>query len=120
MTSEDKMENNEVNRRLSAIVDSIADGFYSLDTEFRFTHINGAALSYFKKDREEMIGNHIFDVFPGFEGSVFETVCRRAIDSAEPAHLEAPSVVNDRTWKSTSTQVPCRCGSYSKTSSATP
>jgi PAS domain S-box-containing protein len=97
MTGEDKMENNEVNRRLSAIVDSIADGFYSLDTEFRFTHINDAALSYFKKDREEMIGKRIFDVFPGFEGSVFDTVYRRAIDSAEPAHLEAPSVVNDRT-----------------------
>jgi len=97
MTSEYEMENIEVNRRLRVILDSIADGFYSLDTEFRFTHINDAALSYFKKDREEMIGKHIFDVFPSFEGSVFDTVYRRAIDSAEPAHLEAPSVVNDRT-----------------------
>ena len=36
-------------RRLAVIVDSIADGFFAIDREWRFTHINDAALRHFRK-----------------------------------------------------------------------
>ena len=86
----------EVNRRLSTIVDSIADGFYALDAEFRFTHVNDAALRLYGKERGELIGKHILDVFPRFEESIFETVFRRAMESGEPEHVEAPSSLTDQ------------------------
>lgn len=87
----------EVNRCLAIIVDSIADGFFALDAKFRFTHINDAALRYFKKSRQEMMGESIYDVFPRFKGSVFETAYSRALDCGQPEHLEAPSIATDRT-----------------------
>lgn len=89
--AEEQLE--ETRSRLSVIVDSIADGFYALDGEFRFTHINNAALSYFGKNRGEMIGKSLFEVFPEVPGSVFESNYRRAMVSGRPEHFETLSVV---------------------------
>lgn len=86
----------ETQRRLSIIVDSIADGFYALDNEFRFTHVNAAALSYFGKSRNAMIGRSLFELFPRVLGTVFEASYRRAMQSGKPEHFEALSVVADR------------------------
>jgi len=86
----------ESRHRLSVIVDSIADGFYALDREWRFTHINDTALRYFRKNREGVLGYMIFDVFPGFRGSLFETEYRRAMESGEPVRIQTPSIITDR------------------------
>ncbi len=86
----------ETERHLSAIVDSIADGFFALDRQWKFTHVNDAALGFFCKERDELIGRSIFDAFPHFSGSVFETLYRNAVLSGQPAHVEARSVVRDR------------------------
>jgi PAS domain S-box-containing protein len=83
--------------RLAAIVDSIADGFYALDRQWRITHINDTALSYFHRVREEVLGRSLFELFPNFGGSVFETELRRAMETGAPIHVRAPSVVTDRT-----------------------
>jgi PAS domain S-box-containing protein len=84
-------------QRLTAIVDSIADGFYSLDRQWRVTHMNDTALGYFHRAREEVLGHSILEVFPGFRGSVFESEFRRARESGAPIRVHAPSVVTDRT-----------------------
>jgi PAS domain S-box-containing protein len=83
--------------RLEAIVDSIADGFYALDRQWRIAHMNDIALHYFHRAREEVLGRSIFDIFPRFRGSVFESEFRRAMDSGVPIRLHAPSVATDRT-----------------------
>ena len=87
----------ESQRRLSTIVDSIADGFYALDRQWRFTHINDQALRYFRRTREEMLGRTIFEAFPRFRGSTFEVAYRRAMETGETVHLETPSVATDCT-----------------------
>jgi PAS domain S-box-containing protein len=84
-------------QRLEAVVDSIADGFYALDRQWRITHMNDTALRYFHRVREEVLGRSIFEIFPGFHGSVFESELRRAMESGVPIRLHAPSVVTDRT-----------------------
>jgi signal transduction histidine kinase/PAS domain-containing protein/ActR/RegA family two-component response regulator len=83
--------------RLAAIVDSIADGFYALDRQWRVTHMNDTALRYFHKASEEVLGRSLIEIFPGFGGSVFETELRRAMDTGAPIHVHSPSVVTDRT-----------------------
>ena len=83
--------------RLAAIVDSIADGFYALDRQWRITHMNDTALRYFHKAREEVLGRSLLEIFPEFAGSVFETELRRAMESGDPIRVHAPSVVTDRT-----------------------
>ncbi|RPI23458.1 MAG: PAS domain S-box protein [Acidobacteria bacterium] len=85
----------ESQRRLASIVDSIADGFYALDRQWRFTHINDAALRYFNKTRLEMIGQRIQEVFPKIVGSVFEEAYRQAFEHGSSVSIETASVVTD-------------------------
>jgi PAS domain S-box-containing protein len=85
----------ESQRRLAVIVDSIADGFFALDRQWRFTHINDEALVHFHKTSEEVIGRTLLEVFPAVRGTVFETRYRQAMESGKPAHFEIPSTVSD-------------------------
>jgi PAS domain S-box-containing protein len=85
----------ESRRHLSAIVESIADGFYSIDRQWRITHVNDEALGYFGLTREKMLGRTMHELFPRFVGSVFEQKYRRAMETGESAYFETPSVVKD-------------------------
>ena len=91
-----RAEAEDARHRLAVIVDSIADGFFAFDREWRITHVNDAALRHYGKTREEMVGRGLFEVFPAARGSVFETEYRRAMESGEPVHFEAPSAISDR------------------------
>jgi len=86
----------EAQRRLGLIVDSIADGFYALDRDWRFSHVNDAALAYFGRTRDEMLGRSLFEVFPAVRGTVFETEYRRALETGQAVHFTASSVVTER------------------------
>lgn len=86
----------ESQHRLSVIVDSIADGFYAFDRDWKITHINDEALRYFGRSREEMIGRTMYDFFKGFPGSVFEAKFKKAMETGEPSTFETPSIITDR------------------------
>jgi len=86
----------ETRRHLENLVDSISDGFYALDRDWRFTHVNDAALYHMGMTREDVLGRTIFDVLPGFRGSTVEDKYRRAMESREPRHFENPSLVSGR------------------------
>lgn len=89
----------ESRRRLSVILDSIADGFFAVDRQWRFTHINDAALLHFRKSRDEVLGRQLFEVFPAARGTVFETQYQHAMESGEAVHFETGSVLGDRTME---------------------
>ncbi len=86
----------ESQTRLSAIVDSIADGFYALNSELQFTHVNDTALRHFNKTRKEVIGHTVEEVFPQTEGSVFEQNLQQAVSSGCPIHFEMPSLLFEK------------------------
>ena len=86
----------ESQRRLTVIVDSIADGFYALDPAWRFTHINDAALGHFNKTRDDLIGRSIFEVFPDIRGTILNTQLNRARTTGAPVHFETASILSDR------------------------
>ncbi|NUN68485.1 MAG: response regulator [Bacteroidetes bacterium] len=46
------------------ILESISGGFFALDAEFRFTYLNKAAEAGTGLKREEVIGKHVFEIFP--------------------------------------------------------
>ena len=87
----------ESERRLSVIFDSIADGFYAFDREWKVTHMNDEALRYFGWSREETIGRALYELFPGYPGSAFELYYRQAMETGEPVVFETPSIITDRT-----------------------
>ena len=63
----------------AALLESITDAFYALDRQFRFTYVNQRALDYFKKERAELLGRRIDEVFPVLRGTPIETHLQRAL-----------------------------------------
>ncbi|WP_409523065.1 PAS domain-containing protein [Nitrincola sp. MINF-07-Sa-05] len=49
-------------QRLRSTIESITDGFFTLDKQFRFTFINSKAQTILKRDHDQLIGNIIWEV----------------------------------------------------------
>ncbi|MDB5476630.1 MAG: hypothetical protein JWP49_2141 [Phenylobacterium sp.] len=79
--------------RLEAVLESVSDGFYALDAEWRYVVFNRAAEAYFRVSRDRLLGRVIWDVFPQGRGTRFERHCRAAMDKGETRTLETPSAL---------------------------
>lgn len=74
--------------RISNILESISDAFFSLDQHFRFIYVNKAATEFFKHSEEQLIGLIIWDVMPGLIGTICEQECRLAVDTQQKRLFE--------------------------------
>lgn len=77
--------------RLEAVLESVSEGFYALDTEWRFVVFNRAAEEYFGVKRDRLLGRNLWDMFPQGRGTFFETNLRAAMDEGKSTTLEARS-----------------------------
>jgi PAS domain S-box-containing protein len=77
----------------AALLESITDAFYALDRHLRFTYINHRALDYFKKEREELLGRRIDEVFPAVKGTEVEAQLQRVLREQCSAGFETFSPV---------------------------
>ncbi len=77
-------------RRIASILESITDGFFAVDREWRFTYLNGRAEQIVGRKREEMQGKCLWDEFPEPAGSVFRQELERAFDMQKPIEFSAP------------------------------
>ncbi|MGM0701325.1 MAG: EAL domain-containing protein [Pseudomonadota bacterium] len=66
--------------RLTTTLESITDGFFTLDAEWRFTYLNQEAERLLQRSRQELLGQEIWQAFPEALGTLFETEYRRAVD----------------------------------------
>ncbi|MBD2306069.1 response regulator [Chroococcidiopsis sp. FACHB-1243] len=64
-------------QQVTNILESISDGFFALDNEWRFTYINQHAQVFLQKTRSELIGKNIWDEFPEAVGSTFDQEYRQ-------------------------------------------
>jgi PAS domain S-box-containing protein len=87
--AEDALKQNE--QRLNDILNSIQDGFFELDREYRYTYINQKAARNSGLEPEDHIGNCIWDMFPYARGSKFEAVYREVMETRKPGHFEIKS-----------------------------
>lgn len=71
---------------LSAALDQLAEGFFALDTDGKFTFFNGAAERMLERDRHRVIGKRLFEVFPHFRASVLQ----QKIDQAHKENAMVP------------------------------
>ncbi len=85
-------------QRTLAILESIADSFYSLDHEGRFTYVNAQAERYLGRPKEALLGRLYWEEFPQTRGSPHEVAYRDAARSGRPAHLEFPSTIQVGRW----------------------
>ena len=81
--------------RANRILESIADGFYSLDRDWRFVYVNRRAAEAMKRPRESLVGMNLWELFPQLNGSVFQREFERAMRERNPVTIEEHSLVSE-------------------------
>ena len=78
------------NKRTTDIIESISDGFFSMDRDMVVTYVNNAALALWGgRQREEVLGKRLLDAFPEAEGSLFVEKYVEALREKKFINLEA-------------------------------
>tara|TARA_R110002072_G_scaffold84678_2_gene191954 strand:- start:1611 stop:7277 length:5667 start_codon:yes stop_codon:yes gene_type:complete len=83
-----EQESTRLATQLNDTLESITDGFFILDREWRFSFANAHAEMMLSRSRGDMIGNAIWDVFPSFFGSSFHENYTRARQENVAVHFE--------------------------------
>ncbi len=80
--------------RVTRVLEAMPAGFYSLDREWRFTHVNAEAERLLDRSREDLLGRVLWDEWPAAINSIFEDSYRTAVRTGLPvsfdAHYPAP------------------------------
>ena len=79
------------------ILENTTDGFFAVDSEWRFTYINAEAEVLLDRGRDDLIGATIWEKFPDLNGSVFETNYRKVMSDDIAVEFEA-SDATGKTW----------------------
>lgn len=76
--------------RMRTMLDSLTDGFMTLDRQWRLTYVNAAAEQYLDKPAGELVGRELWEVFPEARGTVFEDTYRQAMGQGVTRRFDAP------------------------------
>jgi PAS domain S-box-containing protein len=79
----------EAATRVTRVLEAMPAGFYSLDHDWRFTHVNAEAERLLGHSRDELLGEVLWDAFPATVNGIFEENYRKAVDSGEPLAFDA-------------------------------
>ncbi len=74
--------------RLVRTLETIADGFYLLDRDWRFAYVNHEAERMLRRPREDLIGRMVWEEYPEAVGGIFDTEYHRAVTTGEPVVFE--------------------------------
>ncbi|MFP4579481.1 MAG: PAS domain S-box protein [Candidatus Sumerlaeia bacterium] len=74
--------------RLAQVLDSISEAFFHLDTDMVVLFFNRAAERLLRKQREDVLGQNLFDAFPPARGSIFEKNYKWALERRKPIFFE--------------------------------
>ncbi len=88
-------------RELDRSFERITDGFFSVDDEWRYTFVNQQGAEFVGHSPEAMVGNTVWEIFPGLKDSPFEEAFRTATAEQESIHIEEFYPPHDR-WYSVS------------------
>lgn len=74
---------------LGDMLDSLSDGFMSMDKSWRFTYLNHTAERYLQQDRAGLLGRDIWECFPDLAESGYGRVYRHTAATGQPGrHTE--------------------------------
>lgn len=85
--------------RAEDILSSIADGFYALDGEWRFTYINHRAQQILAKVPGDVLGRPFFTVFPQVRDTAVHEAYARVMETRRPEQFDFVSPILKR-WTS--------------------
>lgn len=72
-----------------AILDSITDAFFALDSDWRFTYVNSQSERLLHQPRAKILGQEIWAVFPRIVGTEFALKYQQALADDETKMFEA-------------------------------
>ncbi len=75
-------------KRIRNILESITDGFVALDHGWRYIYVNQNAEAQLQKQRAELLGKTLWEVFPDVIDSPIEASVRRAVAEQVTVNLE--------------------------------
>lgn len=70
----------ERNKEITDILDSISDGFYTVNREWVITYVNAAFEEMFRKKKEQVTGQSLWECFPLFKDSPLHDEVRRVME----------------------------------------
>lgn len=76
---------------VTAALDGIADGYFTVDRHMRFTFVNQAAAELYGIPAQEMLDRHIDAVFPGSSRSPTGRLLRDVLETRKPMRRILPS-----------------------------
>jgi PAS domain S-box-containing protein len=88
----------DANARLSAILASISDFYYTLDEDLRITAMNPQAAAYAGVHVPEILGRSVLDVFPNLRGTALETAYHEALARRTVVRLEFAGAIHPDRW----------------------
>lgn len=74
----------------TAILDGVTDAVAILDARWRFVYLNAAAVALFRRDRADLLGNRIWDLFPTAVNAPSDAPPRRALEAGRGVTFELP------------------------------
>jgi PAS domain S-box-containing protein len=75
-------------REIENILESITDGFFTVNRDWRFTYINKEFERIIKRTREELLGKNLWETFPEITDLDFFTQYHKAMDENVSVHFE--------------------------------
>jgi PAS domain S-box-containing protein len=79
----------EAHRRMTQVLESLADGFVWLDRDWRYTYANRAAVDLLRRPREALVGRIFWEGFPEAMQERFAWEFARAVRENRPVTFEA-------------------------------
>jgi PAS domain S-box-containing protein len=73
---------------VARLLEAMPAGFYSLDPEWRFTHVNAQAERLLGRSRDELLGRVLWEAFPAAVDSIFEESFRSAVATGVPVSFD--------------------------------
>lgn len=74
---------------LAEMLDSLSDGFMSLDKSWRFTYLNNTAERYLQQARKNLLGREIWQCYPDLVNSGYYQIYRHTAATGVPAATQA-------------------------------
>ncbi|MGV3773105.1 MAG: PAS domain-containing protein [Verrucomicrobiales bacterium] len=84
-------EAHEARLRVTTILNSITDGFFALDRQWRFSYLNQKGIEILQSlshSKEDLIGKDVWIEFPSLIGTEVERNYRRAMEEQTTVHFE--------------------------------
>ena len=79
----------KANRDALAILDSITEGFFTLDRQWRFDYVNREAHRILGRERGSLEGKDLWTEYPGLEGTIFEASYQRTMNQRDSTSFTA-------------------------------